>query len=606
MKTGYLGLKALNKNLVSILLFEVFYKAIAFAIFTPLLRQLFSFSLATSNITSLTNNNFMQYIFNPYTIILAIFAIFILTMFMMLEITAIAKALDAGFHDKKITVTKMTQEGISAAIRVFNRKNWAVIIFLLFLLPFTNIIEVSSYFKSFQIPEFIKEALESYKYYRIILYSLNIILIFFVVKYIFSFIYYSNEKLDFNKSLKKSSILMKKHYIKMMLGILGWTLFYALVFIIILSFTIILSFIIIMGIEHKINPYLEVITISSIVNEGLLEIYKLITPSLMLTFLMNRFYIYKIKNNEKIVEYNEPKSTSSGIKKIRMIVILACVVMVTINIVDRVSGYNPNYEKVMVMAHRGNSTVAPENTLPAFMSAIEVGADAIELDVQLTKDGEVIVLHDTNLARTTGIKKNVWDVTYDEIKDLDNGSFFSPEFSSTKIPTLRQVLELCKNKIYLNIEIKKTKHGDGIEQKVIDLINEYDFQNECDITSLDYKTIETVERLDPSIKTVYTTTVAYGKLIDLKAADAFSIESTFVNESLVKAMRKHNKQIFVWTVSNESQMQKMIDLDVDAIITNNPVLCKTLIKEAKTPDRIKNFVRMLIDDYNARTINLNT
>lgn len=597
MRTGILGLKAFRKNLKSILLFEIFYKAITFAIFTPLLKQLIKFSLNASNISSLSNYNFIHYITNPVTILFAVFAIFILTMFMMLEITAVAKALDAGFHNKKISVTKMTQEGFSASFRIINRKNWAVILFLLFLIPFTNTIEVSSYFKSLQIPDFITEYLDSFKYYRIILYTLNIIMIVFVVKYIFSFIYYSNEKLDFNTSLKKSSHLMKKNYIRVILGILWWTLFYAVIFIVLLMIILLFAFFIIVQISNKNNPYLEVITVASIVNQSLLEIYKIITPALMLAFIMNRFYVYKMRRNEEICKYQEPRDTNITIKRIRLILIVTCLIMVTIDIINSPSNYNSNFNKVMVMAHRGNSTVAPENTLPAFSSAIEIGVDAIELDVQLTKDGEVIVLHDTNLLRTTGIDKNVWDVTYDEIKDLDNGSFFSTEFSNTRIPTFSQVLELCKNKVYLNIEIKKTKHDEGVEQKVIDLIHKYGFEANCNITSLDYKVIENVKKLDPTIKTVYTTTIAYGELIDLKAANSFSIESTFVNKSLIRNMRKHDKEIFVWTVSNENQMQKMIDLKVDAIITNDPVLCQTLIREAVTPDQIKNFIKLLIDDY---------
>ena len=98
---------------------------------------------------------------------------------------------------------------------------------------------------------------------------------------------------------------------------------------------------------------------------------------------------------------------------------------------------------------------------------------------------------------------------------------------------------------------------------------------------MDYKTIETVRSLDPSIKTVYTTTVAYGSLAKLDAADAFSVEATFVNSDFVRYLRQHGKEIYVWTVNDESQMDKMVNLGVDAIITNDPVGCRTIVSQQR-------------------------
>ena len=103
-------------------------------------------------------------------------------------------------------------------------------------------------------------------------------------------------------------------------------------------------------------------------------------------------------------------------------------------------------------AHRGASDYAPENTLSSFYLGLLQGANGIETDVQMTKDGEIIVMHDDNLKRTTGVDKNVWEVTYDEIKDLDNGSFFSKEYAGTKIPTLEEAIRFCKGRMYINID----------------------------------------------------------------------------------------------------------------------------------------------------------
>src|SRR5690606_9559351 len=113
---------------------------------------------------------------------------------------------------------------------------------------------------------------------------------------------------------------------------------------------------------------------------------------------------------------------------------------------------------VMVIAHRGFSGAAPENTLAAFRKGIEIGSDMIELDVHLSRDGELVVIHDETLERTTNGKGRVADNTLMELKDLDAGSSFAPQFSGEKIPTLIEVIELAKGRVLVNIEIKNPTH----------------------------------------------------------------------------------------------------------------------------------------------------
>ena len=236
----------------------------------------------------------------------------------------------------------------------------------------------------------------------------------------------------------------------------------------------------------------------------------------------------------------------------------------------------------MIMAHRGYSAKAPENTLPAFKRCMDEGVTAAELDVQMLADGTIVVMHDDNLKRTTGVNKNVWEVTYDEIKDLDNGSFFSKEFEGTKIPTLDEVLKLCgsgDNKLYLNIEIKRNGHDDGITEKVVDIILANDYLSNCDITSQDYETLEEVRSINPYVLTAYTSVVGMGELESLDAADIISIQETFATFENVERLHRAGKRVFVWTVNERETMKNLVSLNVDAILTNDPALCKTVIDQ---------------------------
>ena len=213
---------------------------------------------------------------------------------------------------------------------------------------------------------------------------------------------------------------------------------------------------------------------------------------------------------------------------------------------------------------------------------LDGGFSAAELDVQMTADGTIVVMHDDNLKRTTGVDKNIWEVTYDEIKDLDNGSFFSSEFAGTKISTLDEVIKLAgsgKEKLFLNIEIKRNGHDDGIIEKVVDIIVENDYLSSCDVTSQDYSTLEDVRKYNPAVLTAYTSAVGIGHIESLEAADIISIQETFATYENIERIHDAGKRVFVWTVNEEETMKELIGLNVDAILTNDPELCKTVIDQ---------------------------
>ena len=158
----------------------------------------------------------------------------------------------------------------------------------------------------------------------------------------------------------------------------------------------------------------------------------------------------------------------------------------------------------LVIAHRGASGTAPENTMAAFRQAVEMGADMIELDVQRTKDGQVVVIHDATLERTTNGSGAVRELTYAEIEQLDAGSWFGEgqEFAGERVPLLKEVLEFTKGKCALNIEIKNIPYADpGIEQAVVDLLHETGFLEQVIISSFDHSCLHRIARLEPNVPT---------------------------------------------------------------------------------------------------------
>ncbi|WP_309090961.1 glycerophosphodiester phosphodiesterase [Domibacillus sp.] len=158
-------------------------------------------------------------------------------------------------------------------------------------------------------------------------------------------------------------------------------------------------------------------------------------------------------------------------------------------------------QKPVIFAHRGASGTYPENTMAAFRAAAQKGADGIELDVQMTRDGELVIIHDETVNRTTNGRGAIGRMTLDELAQLDAGSWFSPSCSGEKIPTLDEFFKWAAgNKLQINIELKTNKVPyHGIEKQVLDLIDAYQMRERIIISSFNFDSIKRVIELDPYI-----------------------------------------------------------------------------------------------------------
>lgn len=229
-----------------------------------------------------------------------------------------------------------------------------------------------------------------------------------------------------------------------------------------------------------------------------------------------------------------------------------------------------NFGKICITSHRGDSAAAPENTIPAIKQALKSTTDYIEIDVQETKEGKVVLMHDSSLFRTTGVYGKVSEMTLEELRSLDAGGWFSKDYIGTKIPTLEEVLQLCKGKKKLNIEIKAEKDMPDLEEKVVALIEKYDFVRQCVVTSTYKESLNKVKELNQDIVTGYILLSAYGRYYLDEEIDFLSIRASFVNERVIRLAHKYGKEVHAWTVNSEKEAVRLSQLGVDNIITDKP------------------------------------
>lgn len=253
--------------------------------------------------------------------------------------------------------------------------------------------------------------------------------------------------------------------------------------------------------------------------------------------------------------------------------------MVLNNLRLKLKGKKKEYKKVFIIAHRGFSGVAPENTLISFKKAIEIGADMIEFDVSLSKDGIPVVIHDKTVNRTTNSKGKVENFTLEELKSFDAGSWYKTEFKDEKIPTLEEVIKISKGKIILNIEIKKYSvkrkiKVDGLEHKIVQLLEKYEMTNDVLISSFSKMAIQRIKEFNSDIPVAYLYRFGLNPRV-IKAFDKFGIYSFNISKrsfSKKSLNNLHDKgiKLNLYTINQKREMRKFIKHGVDGIITNYP------------------------------------
>lgn len=233
-----------------------------------------------------------------------------------------------------------------------------------------------------------------------------------------------------------------------------------------------------------------------------------------------------------------------------------------------------------IFAHRGYSGEYPENTMLAFKKAIEVGVDGIELDVQLTKDGEIVIIHDETIDRTTDGSGYVIDYTYEKLSRF-NATYKFKEMGFNKIPTLREYFELVKNlEIVTNIELKTgVNQYLGIEEKVLRLIREYNLEKKVIISSFNHFSVMRMKKLAPDLKYGFLSEdwiIDAGKYTASHGVQCYHPRFNNLVPEVVEELKKYNLEINTWTVNEEKDMEYLYSKGVDVIITNYPELAKKI------------------------------
>ncbi|MEM8885392.1 MAG: glycerophosphodiester phosphodiesterase family protein [Planctomycetota bacterium] len=247
---------------------------------------------------------------------------------------------------------------------------------------------------------------------------------------------------------------------------------------------------------------------------------------------------------------------------------------------------------IFTTGHRGSKRRAPENTLAALRQAISEGADYAEIDVQTTKDGVVVLLHDADLMRVAHVRRRLNAMNHAELADIDVGSWFDPQFASERVPTLQDAIDVCRGKIRLNIELKYTWEDPTLARSVCALVHENGFKDESVLSSLNFRALEEVRRIDPEMKIGFIVFQAVGRLTRMDA-DFLSLSAGQVSADLVRTAQRRGREVHVWTVNDLPNTLAMIEMGVDNLITDEPAQLRAWLDEWNALSDTEKVVLML-------------
>lgn len=588
-------------NFKELVIFQIVFKITSFLIFAPLFLNIFNIIMKITGYEYLTFENMVGFILNPLVEFMLILLILFMMVYTFFDLSTVIIILDASYQEKKIDIKEVLTISTRKSLEVFKAKNIALAFMILFLIPFLNIGIASGFISSIKIPEFIMDYINNNLLFMFIFWLIFGLLTVILLRWLYAIHYYILENCDFKEARKRSINLIKGSRIKDLSKLIVVQGIVYGIYLIFLFIGIALIYFIYKLLQKIMIIGSVFITIIGIFLALSLIIFAALSMPLSYAVMSIMFYRHKEKNQELIkhINFNKRRRVIITTKKWQHIKATLIVVVVitgsifTYNVATNRYNFNIEYIKnIEITAHRGDSLNYPENTILAFDSAVSKDADWIELDVQLTKDKEIVVCHDANLKRVAGVDKNIYDLSYEELSQINIKN--NNDDTNVKIPLLSDVFRWgLFNNVSFNVELKPYDDDLTLVKKVIELVKKYYLEDRVTLSSNKYSILEEIKNVDDKVSTAYIMSLAYGDISKLDKADNFSIEASSINKDLVKKLHNDGKEVFAWTVNARDSINKMLDLNVDNIITDDVDYAKKLLFESKSSNLVFVYLKMI-------------
>lgn len=604
--------RSIKKNLGTFVAFQMLYVAFGSALLGLLTYLTFSAAVQVS-VGYIAAHTLKPFLMHPASWLAAAIVLVLLAFFSLFSIIVVVYLNEAGRQDKHVGLREVIIFSAKASARAVRPKNWKIILLVVLILPVLNV-GILPIVGDVVIPDFIMEYISYYWYLTVAFVVAVCLLVVLMMRWKFAINVMAIERLPFKDAMVRSVQIGKGHHVSdfLRLIICQVAVFLAAIACLVVG----IAGAVVLGhaaadAQGAMKVFLGLLSgIVAVGGAGVAATTWLLNVPVCYSCLSGLYYRRSEQAGFSVpkVELGERQAGRGRVAKFIIAGVLSGLMVLgsSVLIVDAFDGTLRDYitqqdvkdvlgeHKVGVVAHRCGAHFAPENTVAALNKAADMGATWCELDAQQLADGTIIVMHDTNFARTTGFNKNSWEATWNEVEPLDAGSFYSADYAGEKIPLLDQIIKAAKARdVKLQIEVKPTGNEANLETAVIDIIKQNDFQNDCVFASQNYDSLKIAREYDPTIRTLYITSVAFGDILKADAADDFSIEATWVTQDVVDLLHGADRKVFAWTVNSAEIMERLISLDIDALVTDEVELAITESRESSSGSLSENVIEFL-------------
>lgn len=533
-------------------------QSIRWTIGLPLMSFLFYLLLNTAGLVSITNTNIVQLFASPFPIVILTILLFLFTFFAFYEFGyyfLVAKYQRSGEHFTFRTILKE----LNAKVPKFFSIHFILFtIYLGLLLPIASLGMSTSWTDTLQIPHFITDEVTNTIGGKIALVIGLLVVIYINARFVFTVLYFSTEReASMRESLKKSWQYSRGKVVRVVTSLLTIVLTFSMMAIGLMFIALTPLFIGEAYLEMNL-PIIAGITLTII--QGIF----FTTGALMQPMLTEAITI--IERGEetvgKVTSYR--KTLGVYFKRFWSLFVLGFIVFSFIHTNTlKETVYQP---MTKIVAHRGYSAVALENSLASLEAAAEAGADMVEMDIQETKDGKFVVYHDKTLRRLAGDSRVVGEMTFDELMEVT----LSDGYYSEPLPSFEEYIDYAKTlNIRLLVETKTYGHESAeMEENLVKLLHDKEVAYEYVVQSLDIEHLRKLQKIDPLIPTSDVIALNVGRL-PKTPSQFLSLEDFSVTKKLVQNANQQDKKIFVWTVNKEELMHNHMRLGVYGLITNH-------------------------------------
>lgn len=557
------------------LIFIFIYLYLTSLLFVPILSYFFTQISKAIGIGELLNIEAYQIGLSTSSTLAIVLISFVAIMILFIEFGVMIMIAQQTYFNRGILISDAIATMLRRIPSLIGYAVIQLVFIVLLLIPFTDSLASQALGKGLAFLNNLFQGMSKLVILLFAMLSLMAIVIFFIVRWVFTLHYIFIEQKTVFQAMAESWQHTKHNQVKLIVKLV---LFNLVVFLTCMLMLTGLSYL-----PHftEMNVILEIYFITIVCLIAI--IFLLLFIPVNITIITKLFYRFKINHNEPaddlIVRNTKSLTTfESSVPRffrkkkfilVPVIMYVTCIYIINETILDKMVYLTGN---IQVASHRGDIHTAPENSLRSIKAAIDQFVDAVEIDVMLTEDDVIVLNHDATFARVAGVSDTVAKMSYEEVAKVDIGQLFSKELSGEKVPTLDEALELMKKRdivVIIDIKLSDLSRSEKMAQGVVELIEHHQMEEMVYVQSFKIEPVQEIRKLNRDIKIGQLLYLSTGDFTSLDV-DFYAIRQTLLTERFVEIAHSMDREVWVWTVNLPWDIREVLKYDIDGIITDYP------------------------------------